>query len=235
MGKEINGLKESSKLSQIFELGSIIDLSYPLGKGTPTYPSSIGFSIYERSKIEKNGRKTSKIVLNTHMGTHMDAPAHILLNAQTIDKIPLKKMMGRALILGLKKEGFQKDVYGLKDLGGETEYISQVDILIIKVGNSKTAMGRERLFNKYPVPDSSVLKWIINHKIKCLGTDAVSIEKTNSKTMENHKTLLRRKILLVEGLFNLEKIDCDIFYFMAIPINIKNGDGAPCRAFSIMI
>jgi len=96
-------------------------------------------------------------------------------------------------------------------------------------------MGRERLFNKYPVPDSSVLKWIINHKIKCLGTDAVSIEKTNSKTMENHKTLLRRKILLVEGLFNLEKIDCDIFYFMAIPINIKNGDGAPCRAFSIMI
>lgn len=235
MEEKVKCSKRSTKLSQILELGSIIDLSYPLGERTPIYPSSIGFSISDRSNIERDGKKTSKIILNTHIGTHIDAPAHVLLNAQTIDKIPLKKMMGKALILKLKKEGFQKDVYGLKDLDEETEYINQVDILIIKVGNSKTAMSRERLFSKYPVPDSSVLKWIINHKIKCLGTDAISIDKTNSKTMENHKTLLRRKILLVEGLFNLEKIDCDIFYFMAIPINIKNGDGAPCRAFSIMI
>ena len=235
MEEKVKCSKRSTKLSQILELGSIIDLSYPLGERTPIYPGSIGFSISDRSNIERDGKKTSKIILNTHIGTHIDAPAHVLLNAQTIDKIPLKKMMGKALILKLKKEGFQKDVYGLKDLDEETEYINQVDILIIKVGNSKTAMSRERLFSKYPVPDSSVLKWIINHKIKCLGTDAISIDKTNSKTMENHKTLLRRKILLVEGLFNLEKIDCDIFYFMAIPINIKNGDGAPCRAFSIMI
>jgi len=233
--EKVKCLKRSTKLSQILELGSIIDLSYPLGERTPIYPGSIGFSISDRSNIERDGKKTSKIILNTHIGTHIDAPAHLFLKAQTIDRIPLKKMMGKALILKLKKEGFQKDVYGLKDLDEETEYINQVDILIIKVGNSKTAMSRERLFSKYPVPDSSVLKWIINHKIKCLGTDAISIDKTNSKTMENHKLLLGKKILLIEGLFNLEKIDCDIFYFMAIPINIKNGDGAPCRAFSIMI
>lgn len=235
MGKEVTGLKGSMRLSQILESGRIIDLTYPLSERTPTYPNSIQFSIHERSNIEKNGKKTSKIILSNHTGTHIDTPAHLFSKGLTIEEIPLKMLMGKALILSLKKGEYRKGLYTLDDIDGKTDYIDQVDILIVKSGDSRTEKGRRRLFNKCLIPDKSVLNWIIKNKLRCFGTDVASIDPVNANPMENHRLLLGKKIILVEGLFNLDKINSDVFYFMAIPIKIKGGGGAPCRAFSIII
>jgi len=233
--EEVIGLKESMGLSKILESGRFIDLTYLLSENTPTYPNSIHFSISEKSNIKKNGRKTSKIILGTHTGTHIDTPAHLFLKGKSVEDIPLKMLTGEALMLSLKKTEYRKGLYTFDDLNGRTKYIDQVDILIIKSGDSRTEKGRSRLFSEYLVPDRSVLNWITEHKLKCFGTDAISFDPVNASPMENHVLLLGKKIILAEGLFNLDKIDRDVFYFMVIPLKIEGADGAPCRAFSIMV
>lgn len=45
--------------------------------------------------------------------------------------------------------------------------------------------------------------------------------------------LLKNNILLFERLTNTDKLPSE-FYFYGIPLNIKNGDGSPIRAFAVL-
>jgi len=213
--------------------GTIIDLTYNLSRETPVYPGSMGFLITQRSKIIKDGKRTSGLKLTTHTGTHIDAPSHVCVKGKTIEKISLDKFMGRALLLTLTPEKYKKKTYNFEDLNGERDLIKDVDILIIKVGDSSSKAGIRNLFQNYPVPDESVIKFILIHKIKFFGTDAISVDEVNSKEMGNHRRLLKENILIVEGLFNLDKLISNVFFFMAVPLNIVKADGSPCRAMAI--
>jgi arylformamidase len=48
-----------------------------------------------------------------------------------------------------------------------------------------------------------------------------------------HEILLD-KIIIVEGLCNLDQLQTDLVTFIALPLKIKGGDGAPCRAIAIV-
>jgi len=223
-----------SELSLFDIAKSVVDLTHPLSEETPVYPGSMSFSIFEKSKIVANGKKTSEIRLTTHTGTHIDAPAHVFSNGKTVDKISLDEIMGKALLLSLKPECYSQDTYYLKDLQGDLDSVNDVDVLIIKVGGSSTSKGCERLFKNYPVPDESVVRWILDSEVKCLGTDAISVDKINSNLMRNHKMLLGENVLIIEGLFNLNKVSSSIFFFIGAPIKIEGADGAPCRVMALL-
>jgi kynurenine formamidase len=49
-----------------------------------------------------------------------------------------------------------------------------------------------------------------------------------------HKILLEANITIVEGLTNLDQLTQEKVFFIAAPLKIQGGDGAPCRAFAIM-
>lgn len=223
-----------SDLSLFGVIKSVIDLTYPLNRKIPVYPGSMGFSIFEKSRIITNGKKTSELRLTTHTGTHIDSPAHVFSNGEAVDKISLDKIIGKALLLSLKPECYSQNTYYLKDLQGNLDNVNDVDVLIIKVGDSSTNKGRERLFKNYPVPDESVVRWILDSKVKCLGTDAISIDKINSNLMKNHKMLLGENVLIIEGLFNLNKVSSSIFFFISAPMKVEGADGAPCRAMAFL-
>jgi len=48
-----------------------------------------------------------------------------------------------------------------------------------------------------------------------------------------HHILMGGDIIIVEGMTNLEKITEPKVQFVVLPLKIKNGDGAPCRAIII--
>jgi kynurenine formamidase len=48
-----------------------------------------------------------------------------------------------------------------------------------------------------------------------------------------HKTLLGGGVIVVEGLANLDQIQSEKVTFMAFPLKIAGGDGAPVRALAI--
>ena len=48
-----------------------------------------------------------------------------------------------------------------------------------------------------------------------------------------HQILLGGDIIIVEGLTNLEALKREMVKLIALPLKIKNGDGAPARVIAI--
>ncbi len=66
-------------------------------------------------------------------------------------------------------------------------------------------------------------------KARVVGVDSMSVG-----SMEVHRELLSRGIIIVENLTNLDKIIGKYVDFLCFPLLIKGGDGAPARAVAVV-
>ena len=81
---------------------AIIDLSHFLEADMPFYPGTELPVFEERASIEMDGYREKKIALCSHTGTHMDAPAHIVAGAKTLDQLPVETFCGDAFLLKIR-------------------------------------------------------------------------------------------------------------------------------------
>ena len=81
---------------------AIIDLSHFLEADMPLYPGTELPVFEERASIEMDGYREKKIALCSHTGTHMDAPAHIIAGAKTLDQLPVETFCGAAFLLKIR-------------------------------------------------------------------------------------------------------------------------------------
>ena len=72
---------------EVWKQMSILDLTHYLEAGMPVYPGTEPPVLEEANTISRDGFREKKITLYSHTGTHMDAPAHILPGAPTLDEI----------------------------------------------------------------------------------------------------------------------------------------------------
>src|ERR1700758_4542589 len=83
----------------------VIDLSYALSDKLVPWPGDAkAFEAKVNATPEKNGYFTRSFWMLEHYGTHMDAPAHFPPGKTTLDKIPVEKFFGPAVILDVAKE-----------------------------------------------------------------------------------------------------------------------------------
>jgi arylformamidase len=74
----------------------IIDLSLPLYTGMPVYPGDPEASITLVHTIERNGWDLRRLEINSHDGTHVNAPAHMIAGGRTLDDYALSDFCGPA-------------------------------------------------------------------------------------------------------------------------------------------
>ena len=79
----------------------IIDISWPLFEGVKEYEDNKSLK-FDWHKTMKDGQiNQSKISLDSHTGTHIDAPLHMTENGLSVDKISLYSVVGNAIVLDL--------------------------------------------------------------------------------------------------------------------------------------
>jgi arylformamidase len=71
--------------------------------------------------------------------------------------------------------------------------------------------------------------------VNLIGVEPPSIADVNKleELQTVHRILLEGDVLIVEGLCNLEAVSKDYVQFLALPLKIGQGDGAPVRAIII--
>jgi arylformamidase len=75
---------------RIFGWKRVIDITLPLhdGMAKPS-PAFEGFRLYWDLRIEKGqGRNRSRFSMESHLGTHVDAPVHFIQDGKFIDQVP---------------------------------------------------------------------------------------------------------------------------------------------------
>ena len=204
----------------------IYDITVPIRAGMPVYEGDPGVKIDPWSAFAKgDSSNVSMLNFGAHTGTHVDAPAHFIEGANTIDKLSLETLIGRARVISVPDDVMEigPDFLSGCDLDG-------VERLIFHTRNS--AFWSDEGFRKdftHLSPEAAQL--LVERGVKLVGIDYLSIEKFHSGHHRTHLTLLRENVVIVEGL-NLSDVPPGDYELICLPLKIAGGagDGAPARA-----
>lgn len=205
----------------------IIDLTHPLKNNITYYPGTLEPVFEKYFTIEKDGFAEVKISMLTHNGTHIDAPCHILPNTKSLDELPLEKFIGKGIVIDCSKiNSITVDVVKSKE-----KEMNGVDFILFYTGWQEK-WNTQNYFDDFPVLTKEATEWLLKFKLKALGFDTISADKTTDTHLPNHHLLLSREILIIENLTNLDKLIGVNFEFSCIPLSIEKTDGSPIRAFA---
>ncbi len=172
------------------------------------------------TRMLKNGANESKIEMDSHTGSHVDAPYHVLENGKAIDKIGLEKFMGKAIVLDFVNV---KNAITKNNFRNTKIKIQKNDIVLLKTKNKA-----EKTFNfNFTYLEKTGAEYLAAKKIKAVGIDNLGIER-NQPEHETHKILLSKGIVIFEGL-DLSKAKQGRYFFHGLPLKIRKGDASPVR------
>ncbi|MDA3847406.1 MAG: cyclase family protein [Vallitaleaceae bacterium] len=206
---------------------------------TDTIIHDVSMTIYEGMKVYKNmpikvpkitnladypkdGYHENQIEMNLHTGTHIDGPLHMIEGGSTTGIYPIEQMFGKARVIDLTKIEGLIEAHHL-----EGSDFSDVDFVLFKTRNSF-----DKLFNfEWIALSESAAKYLSQFSLKGVGIDALGIERAQPSHV-THKTLLRKSIMIIEGLALSEIVEGD-YEFIVLPLKIQGVEGAPARAVLI--
>ncbi len=211
----------------------IVDLTLALHPGMPSYPTPYhpGMSVTLMATHEKDGREVRQIVLGSHMGTHVDAPLHMLPSGASIDAVPLSRFMGPAGMADLR------DIPPRHEIGAE-ELQQRLGgrppkRLILRYGWDQR-LGDQSYFTDHPYLSEDAARWLVEEKVVLLGMDCPQPDAPHNTNTPVHKILLGGGVALLEYLCNLDEIRADRFELVGLPLKIRGADGSPVRCVAVV-
>ncbi|HLB66587.1 MAG TPA: cyclase family protein [Candidatus Saccharimonadales bacterium] len=197
----------------------IIDLSVQLNEKTPVYPGDPSTKIEPAGELAKDGFNDHYISIGTHVGTHIDAPLHMLENGVSLDKISIEQFVGNGRLVEVNGANFES----VKSAG-----IQEGDIVLFHTGVSEKYHD-PTYFEDYPAMSEEVAKYLVEAKVKMIGVDICSVD--NQDGFPIHKILLAGNVLIIENLINLNQLTGKDFKVYALPLNLQI-DGSPARVIA---
>lgn len=197
----------------------IIDLSVSLNEDTPVYPGDPKTVIKPAGVFDKDGFNDHLVSVGTHVGTHIDAPLHMIAGGKTLDQIPIEQFVGRGCYI---------KVDGKFDLGAIKQAdIREGDIVLFHTGATEF-YHEPRYYSDTPEIPEDVARYLVEKRIKAVGMD---MSGPDEEPFPTHKILLGGGVLIIENLTNLDKLAGQEFTVYALPVKLEL-DGAPARVIA---
>lgn len=204
----------------------VYDISLAISKDTPVWPGQPAVEIEPISTLVKDGAAVSKLSFSSHVATHVDAPAHFLAGGKTVEEVALDQLIGPARVLDLTKVTKAIAVSHLKPFN-----INKGERLLFKTRNSRLLLERD-FHSDYVYLSAEAAGYLVDKGVILVGIDYLGIEKKGAVGHPVHKTLLKNKVVVVEGLY-LGEVSAGRYQLVCLPLRIVGGDGAPARAVLI--
>lgn len=206
----------------------IHDVSLTIRPGMAVWPGDEDVLIEPvRSQDDGSRANVSNIRMNLHTGTHVDAPAHFIAGAPTVESLPLDALIGKAWVAELHADG----PITADDLTA-ARIPDQVQRLLLKTHNSALLKAHPDTFcPEFAHLTQDAARWIVERGIRLIGMDYLSVESPTGGG-DTHETLLGAGVVLVESL-NLTDVAPGWYELYCLPLKVQGGDGAPARVVLI--
>lgn len=185
-----------------------------------------GMTVY-KDKPEKqpkinqatNGYVTeTRLEMDVHTGTHIDAPLHMTVDGETFESLPLQDLVGQCKVLDLTgvESGISKaDLEGFE--------LEKGDFILFKTKNSF-----EETFNfDFIFLAKDGAEYLSELGVRGIGIDALGIERSQ-EGHPTHKTLFAHAIIIIEGL-RLKEVEQGEYFMVAAPLKLVGTDASPAR------
>jgi arylformamidase len=208
------------------EVGDVkrIDISMPLFKGMPSFPGDPPLSVERLRSLEHGDPyNISRLSFGSHAGTHVDPPAHFVLSGATVDRLDLNSLNGPCRVVETDPRSGTVGPDEVVGLPPGTERV------LFRTANSARWARSLEFFSDYVGLSTEGADALVERGIRLVGLDSLSVENDPSGTYPVHHILLRRGILILEGLL-LDGVPRGEYLLECLPLRLRDGDGGPARA-----
>ncbi|QOY34584.1 cyclase family protein [Anaerobacillus isosaccharinicus] len=193
------------------------DITVPIYEGMPVYKNKPE----KQPKLEQvtNAHVTeSRLSIDVHTGTHIDAPLHMINEGETFETLDLEKLVGACKVLDLSEV----------DGGITQDHLQRFDIEANDFILFKTKNSYDEEFNfEFVYLAECSAKLLAEKKIRGVGIDALGVERSQ-EGHPTHKTLFGSGIIVIEGL-QLKEVKEGPYFMVAAPLKLIGTDAAPAR------
>lgn len=247
------------KIPQVWQTLSnkkIVDLSHSYSKETVYWVTAKEFeldTVFAGDTDKGYYYSANNFATAEHGGTHLDAPIHFSKTGQTVEEIPLEKLVGSAIKIDVSRNVKDNPDYliTVADLTNwENLFGYQIpdgSIVLLQTGFAKYYPNKEKYLGTtergdhamallhFPGLSPEAAQWLVdNRNIKAIGIDTPSIDYGQSQLFKSHVILLSENIPAFENLTNLDQLPNEDFEIIALPMKIKSGTGAPLRIIALL-
>jgi len=230
--------------------GTWVDLSHDFAEDTVYWPTAEPFKLttVAAGKTEAGYYYSAyQFCASEHGGTHIDAPVHFAENRNSVDQIPLDRLIGPAIKIDISAKArsdrdYQVSVADFEAWETQNGKIPDDSIVLLKTGWSEHWNDRMKYLGTdkrgaeavaelhFPGLAPEAARWLTeNRKIKAIGLDTASIDYGQSKLFESHRILMGQNIPAFENVANLNQLPAKITMVIAMPMKIRGGSGGPLR------
>ncbi|TWT08527.1 cyclase family protein [Planococcus sp. CPCC 101016] len=193
------------------------DVTGSIYEGMPVYNDNA--EKQPRMDRQTNGYVTeTRLELNVHTGTHIDAPLHMTNDGETFESISMEKLVGRCKVLDLTDA---ENHISKTDL--EKFEIQKDDFILLKTKNSFDVNFN---FDFIFLAEDGA-NYLVEIGIQGVGIDSLGIERSQ-EGHPTHKTLFSNGIIIVEGL-QLKEVETGEYFLVAAPLKLIGTEASPAR------
>ena len=204
----------------------VYDLTHTIQNDMPVYPGTEQPKLTTACTIEAAGYRETLLHMFSHTGTHMDAPAHMLLDGAALDSYGADKFTGTAVVVDCREQAaITLPLLQGYDLNG-------VDFVLFCTGWDKK-WGSPDYYAGFPCLTADAAAYLAALPLKGVGEDSISLDPCDSVDFPNHITLLGADFVNTENLTGLDALIGRRFTFVTLPLKFENSDGCSCRAIAM--
>jgi kynurenine formamidase len=222
---------------------SFVDLSHTFEDGMPgfRFRNADGtftqftahirpFVTHEQSRPHYSGQaefEITEMTFQTSIGTYLDSPYHRFRDRRDIGALRLEEVILPGVVIDVRHRqpfaavGPQVLPEGVP-LGGRA--------VLLNFGWDQH-WGTEQYYT-YPFIGRDLIERLVEAGVKLVGVDTLNIDDARDAVRPAHSEFLKRDILIVENLANLDALHGRPFRFFAVPLKAEDTAAMPVRAFA---
>ncbi|BFU95515.1 MAG: Cyclase family protein [Nitrospira sp.] len=233
----------------------LVDLTHTVGSDTIVWPTEQDVKLIVQHAEDMPGGyyyASNRLELPEHGGTHIDAPIHFSRGKQTLDQVPIERLVGSAVridVVGqcVNDRDYRIVIQDLERWESAHGRIPAHAIVLLNTGFSRYWPSRKEYLGTelrglggaaalhFPGLHPDAATWLVRERqVKAVGIDTASIDYGRSTKFETHVALLSNNVPVFENLADLRQLPERGFDVIALPTKIAGGTGGPLRIIGVV-
>lgn len=216
------GKKQVRKQKLKFKRLPWIDISPEVSERIAVFPGDQEF----RRTISLDFKKGNHLLLSAvqttlHLGAHADAPNHYSADGAGIAERSLDFYYGACQVIQVQLRAEERIM---------PHHLKKQKILSPRVlFRTDSFINPNSWTNKFNSLSPELIEELADRGVILVGIDTPSVDPANSKALESHQALRRRKLAVLEGI-DLQRVKPGRYCLLALPLRLRDADASPVRA-----
>lgn len=226
----------------LLEHYKIVDLTQTLFKNVPTWGGSCGFCLEIKKDYDQLFR-VNRLQMDAGIGTHMDAPCHLIKGGLAIEKIQIDQLITQACVIDVSTKIDADYEISIEDIEMyERTYglIPKGSVVIAYTGWSRfwsdVVAYRNLDVNgqmHFPAFSAQAAEMLLTRDIAGIAIDTLSPDCLDS-SFPVHRLILGAGKYIIENIGDCAQIPPKGAYIIALPLKLQDASESPLRLIALI-